>query len=165
MRDSRRTRIVLAVLLVVSLTLVALDLRDDDGGPLSGIGRFGAAVLGPLEGAFTTVTSPVRGAVDSLTSGSEKDARIAELEAEIERLRDSGAGEEAAKRIAELDALLRLAGAGQYRIVPARVIAVGPAQDFAWTVTIDGGAPSRRRSGRSAPSGAARPWRARRPGP
>jgi hypothetical protein len=38
MRDSRRTRIVLAVLLVVSLTLVALDLRDDNGGPLSGIG-------------------------------------------------------------------------------------------------------------------------------
>lgn len=35
--------------------------------------------------------------------------------------------------------LLRVAGAGRYRTLPAQVIAVGPAQGFAWTVTIDAG--------------------------
>jgi rod shape-determining protein MreC len=38
-----------------------------------------------------------------------------------------------------LDALLRVASVGRYRVVPAEVIAVGPAQDFSWTVTIDAG--------------------------
>ena len=42
-------------------------------------------------------------------------------------------------RAEALDGLLRVAGVGQYEIVPAEVIAVGPAQDFAWTVTIDAG--------------------------
>jgi rod shape-determining protein MreC len=36
-----------------------------------------------------------------------------------------------------LDGLLRVAGAGRYRITPAEVIAVGPEQEFSWTVTID----------------------------
>ena len=139
MRDSRRTRIVLAVLLGLSLTFVALDLRGNDSGPLGGLSRFGASVFGPIESAVSGIVSPVRGAIESITGGGGKDARIAELEAEIARLQAAGAGEDAARRLAELDALLRLAGAGQYRVVPARVIAVGPAQGFAWTVTIDAG--------------------------
>jgi len=35
--------------------------------------------------------------------------------------------------------LLRVAGAGQYRVLPARVVAVGAKQEFSWTVTIDAG--------------------------
>jgi rod shape-determining protein MreC len=46
---------------------------------------------------------------------------------------------EAEAKVAALDALLRVSRAGDYRFVPAEVIAVGPAQDFAWTVTIDAG--------------------------
>ncbi len=139
MRDSRRTRVVLAVLLVLSLSLVALNVRGASGGPLAGLSSLGDSVLGPVENAFSTVTSPIRNGLDSLRSGSDKDARIADLEAEIQQLRASGAGADARRRLAELDALLRTAGAGQYRIVAARVIAVGPAQGLAWTVTIDAG--------------------------
>jgi rod shape-determining protein MreC len=42
-------------------------------------------------------------------------------------------------RADQLDALLRVASVGRYEVTPAEVIAVGPAQDFAWTLTIDAG--------------------------
>ena len=42
-------------------------------------------------------------------------------------------------RARALDELLRVSSAGRYRITPAEVISVGPAQDFAWTVGIDAG--------------------------
>jgi rod shape-determining protein MreC len=42
-------------------------------------------------------------------------------------------------RARELDELLHLAGAGRYTVVPARVIAIGSAQTFSWTVTLDAG--------------------------
>ena len=42
-------------------------------------------------------------------------------------------------RVNELDALLRVAGVGRYRIVPAEVISVGSIQDYSWTVSIDVG--------------------------
>ena len=136
MRDSRTTRIVLGVLLLLSVTLVALDLRAG-GGPFDGLRRAAAGVFGPVEEAVAGVLRPITGFFGG-GSAADKDARIAELEAEITRLRESGSPD-AARRIAELDALLRTAGAGQYRIVAARVIAAGASQDFAWTVTLDAG--------------------------
>ena len=42
-------------------------------------------------------------------------------------------------RARALDELLRVSSTGRYRITPAEVISVGPAQDFAWTVGIDAG--------------------------
>ena len=52
------------------------------------------------------------------------------------RLRTSGLDR---NRVQELDDLLHLAGAGRYRVLPAQVIAIGSAQTFSWTVTLDAG--------------------------
>ncbi len=72
--------------------------------------------------------------------GDDEQARLDELERENAELRAQLRTSELARnRAAELDALLRVAGAGQYRTVPAQVIAVGPAQGFASTATIDAG--------------------------
>jgi rod shape-determining protein MreC len=54
----------------------------------------------------------------------------------LEKLKTS---DEARRRAGELDALLDIAGIGSYKIVPAQVIAIGPKQDFSWTITIDVG--------------------------
>lgn len=43
-------------------------------------------------------------------------------------------------RLKQLDKVLKTAGAGQYGIKGAEVIAIGAAQGFSWTVTIDVGA-------------------------
>lgn len=136
---SRRTRILLAVLVVASLTFVILDLRGGQG-PFASARTLASNVLGGLERVATTVFSPITGAGDWWSGMRDQAARIGALETENGRLRselDTLTNDRA--RADAVDALLRVSSVGGYRFVPAEVIAVGPAQDFAWTVTIDAG--------------------------
>ncbi len=136
---SRRTRIVIAVLVVASLTFVILDLRGGQG-PLTGVRTVGANVLGAMERAAATLFSPITGASSWWSSMRDQAAQIDSLSVENEQLRgelETFANDRA--RVAALDELLRVASVGQYRFVPAEVIAVGPAQDYSWTITIDAG--------------------------
>jgi len=140
MRDTRRSRIVLAVLVLVSITLIVFDLRGGDSGPTRPLRVAGESLLGSAERAMATVVVPVRGLLESLAGLGDKDARIAQLEADNARLQaelDTVANDRA--RVADLEALLGLVSTNDYETVPAQVIAVGPAQGFAWTVTIDAG--------------------------
>ena len=139
MRESRRPRLILGILLLVAFSLVAIDLRADANGPLGGLKRMTGSVFGPLESGTSSLTSPLRGLIGSLTSGSANERRIADLEAEVARLRATGSSPDAVRRIAEIDDLLRMSQAGQYRMVVAQVSGVGSAQGFAHTVTIDAG--------------------------
>lgn len=140
MRDTRRSRIVLAILVLISITLIVFDLRGGDSGPTRPLRAAGETFLGSAERAMATVVVPVRGLLESLGGLGDTDARIAQLEAENARLQaelDTVANDRA--RVADLEALLGLVSANDYETVPAQVIAVGPAQGFAWTVTIDAG--------------------------
>lgn len=139
-RDTRRTRALLLLLLLTSITLITIDHRGGDASPLRGLRSFAAAVFGPVEKAAAAVAGPVSEAVDGVAGLGEGKDRVAELGQQNEELRRQLRTSELARnRAAELDSLLRVAGAGQYRIVPAQVIAIGSAQTFSWTVTIDAG--------------------------
>jgi rod shape-determining protein MreC len=136
MRDSRRARIVLAVVLVISVVLVVVDLRGGSGG-LRGVG---GSVFGPIERAFSNVSRPVGDFFSSIGNigsnqqrADELQARNDELETQLRELESDQA------RVAQLDELLGLAGKARYRIVPAQVVARGATQGFAYTVTIDAG--------------------------
>ena len=136
---SRRTRFALAILVVASLTFVILDLRGGDG-PLSSARSAVSAVAGTLQKGATTVFNPVTSVGDWWSTWRNQASQIAELREENDELRtlvQQSQNERARAR--ELDELLRVASVGRYRIVPAEVIAVSPAQDYAWTVTIDAG--------------------------
>ena len=140
MRDTRRSRIVLAILVLVSITLIVFDLRGGESGPTRPLRVAGETVLGSAERAMATFVVPVRGLIESLGGLGDADARIAQLEADNARLQaelDTVANDRA--RVADLEALLGLVSTNDYETVPAQVIAVGPAQGFAWTVTIDAG--------------------------
>jgi len=139
-KDVRRARLILAILVLASITLIVLDLRGGSGGLLQPLRSASAAVFGPLERGITAVFSPVGRLVDSVSQLGDQQERIDALEAENEQLRVAvdTAGVDIA-RVAELDALLGLAADTAIDIVPAQVIAVGPAQGFAWTVAIDAG--------------------------
>ncbi len=136
---SRRTKIILATLVVASLTFVILDLRGGDG-PFSSARAAVSSVLGGVQRGAATVFSPV-------TGFSEWWGTQVDQSGQIRTLTDGNAllstqlveAENDIARANELDALLRVASVGRYRVVPAEVIAVGPAQDFSWTVTIDAG--------------------------
>jgi rod shape-determining protein MreC len=140
LKDVRRARLILAILVLTSITFIVLDLRAASGGPLQPLRSAAAAVIGPLERGVTTVFSPIGSLVDAVSQLGDQSERIAELEAENERLRvelDTLAVD--AARVAELEELLGLAADTAVDIVPAQVIAVGPAQGFAWTLAIDVG--------------------------
>lgn len=136
---SRRTRIILSILVVASLTFVILDLRGGDG-PFSSARAAVSSVIGGIQSGAATIFSPITGSSEWWSTQMNQSGQIRDLTVENERLNSalvSSANDIA--RADQLDALLRVASVGRYRVTPAEVIAVGPAQDFAWTVTIDAG--------------------------
>ena len=136
---SRRSRVILGTLVVVALTLVILSLRGG-GGPLGLFRNATGVAVGSLQSVGSTLVSPVFAAGDWLGAWGDQKERIATLESENEQLRQLAERSESDRARADsLDAMLRVAALGQYRIIPAQVIAVGPAQDFAWTVSLDAG--------------------------
>jgi rod shape-determining protein MreC len=132
--------VLLALLLATSVALITLDYRGGDRSPLDGLRSLAAAAFGPVEQVAAAIASPVSDAVDSVSSlgdGRDELRRLRRENQELQRrLRTS---EIDRNRVQALDDLLRVAGAGRYRVVPAQVIAIGPAQTFSWTVTIDAG--------------------------
>jgi rod shape-determining protein MreC len=137
MRDDRRTRLVLGLLLLASFTLITLDLRGGSGLP-SGLRSSVSSIFGPLQRGTETVTRPIGNVFRRMTHDDSKTInslkrRNDALQRQLETTQD------AQRRAAELDGLLKEAGLGGYRIVPARVMAVGAAQGFDLTVEIDAG--------------------------
>ena len=134
MHDSRRTRLVLGVLVIVAIVLITLDFRDGGASPVRNVG---ADIFGPVEQITHDVTSPVASLFDSITGGGSAQSTIASLQRENAELRaelSSAKLSQADKQ--QLAKLLRL-DAGAYRIVAASVIAAGG--DFSDTVTLDAG--------------------------
>src|SRR5215211_4484444 len=87
-RDTRRTRALLALLLLTSLSLIVLDHRGGDESPLRGLRSLAAGVFGPVEQAAAAVAEPVSNAVDSLGDlgdGKEAAARLRKENDELRR--------------------------------------------------------------------------------
>jgi rod shape-determining protein MreC len=136
--DTRRTRAVLGVLLLVSLAMITVDYRGGDDSPLSALRGFGEAIFGPIEQGATAVVRPVAGAVRTFTGAPGAHRRITRLERENQRLRQQlRTGQIDKKRADELSRLLGTSGRGGYRIVPAEVISSG--QGLEDTVSLDVG--------------------------
>ncbi|HEY5984980.1 MAG TPA: rod shape-determining protein MreC [Streptosporangiaceae bacterium] len=138
MHDSRRTRLVLGVLLVTALALITLSARDSSAGPVRALRAIGGAIFGTAETVVSAVVQPVTGFFDNLTSASSSQSKIEALQREVVALRAQVSMARLSKsEAAQLQRLLQLAGRGGYRVVAARVVAAGPAYENA--VTIDAG--------------------------
>jgi rod shape-determining protein MreC len=137
MRDSRRARLVLALLLLTAFTLITLDYRSGAGGPLRTIGN---AVFGPIERAVADVARPVGSFFTSLGHLSSYKSDNAKLRKNNQALREQlrlTDGDRA--HLQSMEQLLDLSGRAQFKIVPAQVVAVEGALGFEWTATIDVG--------------------------
>jgi rod shape-determining protein MreC len=139
-RDTRRSRIVLATLLVAALTLISVDIKAGDNSPFTGVRSLASSVYGPVQRALSSVVHPVTNLAADARSMSGNRQAVHRLEDENAELRRRlQAAREGVTRGGELDRILRLSASGQHHIAPAQVIAVGTAQGLTWTVTIDSG--------------------------
>lgn len=138
-RDSRRLRIVLALLVAVSFTLITVDYRSGEGTALAGLRRGAAAVVGPVQRAVTRVVRPIGEALSSVGDLGALDEQVEELREENAQLRTRlRAAEDLERRVAELDRLLGFSGGRGAEVLPATVIADSP-NNFEWTITLDRG--------------------------
>ena len=138
MQDTRRTRLVLGVLLAAALALITIDYRGGAASPVRGLRSVGGAVFGTVESAASVVSRPFRGFADGLTGGGGSQAQVAALQRQVVGLRAQLSQQRLDRAAAgQLSQLLSLAGRGRYRIVTASVIAAGGAYDD--SVTIDAG--------------------------
>jgi rod shape-determining protein MreC len=138
-RDSRRTRIVLALLILTSFTLITIDYRAGDGTALRGLRRATAAVFGPVQRAVTSAVRPIGNALSTLGD-------LGGLNDEVHRLRDENTDlrnqlhqvDDLRRENEELRKLNGLTTRGGYKTVRCRVIALGP-DNFEWVATVDCG--------------------------
>ncbi|MFD4398759.1 rod shape-determining protein MreC [Kitasatospora sp. NPDC058397] len=140
MRDTRESRLLLILLVAVAFALVTVDIKGGESSPLGGARHAAASVLGPVERGAATVVDPVADTVRAFRDAASNNGRTDELARENTELRQKLASSDMATgRTKQLDDLLRTAGAGGYTVKAAQVIAIGPAQGFSWTITIDAG--------------------------
>jgi rod shape-determining protein MreC len=130
--DSRRTRLVLGVLLIVAIALITLDFRDGGASPARNVG---ADIFGPVERITHDVTDPVASLFDSITGGPSAQGTIANLQQENAALRAQLSSAQLSKTARKQLAQLLQLDAGGYRIKAANVIAAGG--DYSDTVTLD----------------------------
>jgi rod shape-determining protein MreC len=136
----RPSRAVLALLLLASLTLITLDVRGGDSSPLDPLRSAVGDVVGPVESTTATAVRPFAAVPDFFHSTDKLRRNVDTLQAENSKLRGELAGASVTRnQAAELHGLLATAKGTGYSLVPARVVAMGPAQSFSRTVTIDAG--------------------------
>jgi rod shape-determining protein MreC len=130
--DSRRTRLVLGVLLIIAIALITLDFRDGGASPARNLG---AEIFGPIERVTHDVTDPVASLFDSITGGPAAQNTIANLQQENAALRAQLSAAQLSQTARQQLAQLLQLDAGGYRIMAANVIAAGG--DYSDTVTLD----------------------------
>jgi rod shape-determining protein MreC len=140
-RDTRESRLLLVLLVAVAFALITVDIRGGEDSPVDGARQGAATVFGPIEDGVSAAVDPVGNAVSAIRDSGERHDRLAELEKENAALEAKlGSDDRNRSRLTQLDKMLKLSGAGQYGIKGAQVIAIGAAQGFSWTITIDVGA-------------------------
>ncbi|WP_329564182.1 rod shape-determining protein MreC [Kitasatospora sp. NBC_01266] len=140
MRDTRESRLLLILLVAVAFALITVDIKGGESSPLNGARRTAADLFGPVERGAAGAVDPIARTVRAIRDSGTEQQRLDRIGEENTELRQRLASSDAATgRTKQLDDLLRTAGTGGYTIKAAQVIAIGAAQGFSWTITIDAG--------------------------
>ncbi|MEW2254562.1 rod shape-determining protein MreC [Streptomyces sp. NPDC047869] len=141
MRDTKESRLLLVLLIAIAFALITVDIRGGRNSPVDGARQAAAAAFGPIENGLSSAVNPVGDAVSAVRDSGTRHDRLATLEKENAALKAKlGSDDRNRSRLNQLDKMLKIAGEGQYGIKGAQVIAIGSAQGFSWTITIDAGA-------------------------
>jgi rod shape-determining protein MreC len=135
-----RLRSRMAALVLACVTLMVLDHHPGSGSPLEPARAAVGSVLGPIESGTSGVVRPVTAVGDWFTSRRSLQHDVATLESQNARLRAQAATTQYQRhQLGEYQGLTSAADSLGQTLVPAHVVAYGPAQSFSRTVTIDAG--------------------------
>jgi rod shape-determining protein MreC len=142
-RKRRGSRSLVAVLTLASVTVMAVDAQGDGSSPFAVARDVLGEATSPAQESVATVARPLREVPEFFSSNRSLRSEVGRLEAENARLRGQvNTTSQVRYRAAELEGLLRSSREQELALVPARVVAIGPAQSFSHTVTIDAGTSS-----------------------
>src|ERR1041384_2280520 len=120
---SRRLRLLLVVLVMTSLTVIALDLRSGGDGPLEEIGHVAMSVLGPLQRGLVKIFRPVGNFFAGFTEVGSLKSRVGTLEQENALLRSQqNEVTDLSRENASLRSLLALRARFNLTSLPAAVV-------------------------------------------
>lgn len=140
MRDNRRLRLTLVLLLLSAFTLTALDYNSAQRGPLAALRRGIDTIFGPVTNVLGDAANSVGNALGGLPQLGSYQADNRALKQQNDRLQGQLASMAGLQcQVDQLNQLLHFVDYTNYEPVPAHVVAVGPAGAFEWTATIDAG--------------------------
>lgn len=143
MRDTRRTRLGLGLLLLAGFVLITVDAqghKPGERGPLERARSVAAGVFGPVERTAHSAAHGVGSLFDGLGHSDADRSRIKTLQAQLASLKgEMETTAEDRSRAAQLDSLEKITALGGLSTVPAQLIALAPTQDGSWTATLDAG--------------------------
>ncbi len=140
MKDTRRARMSLGVLLAAALVLMTVDHRAGANSPLSPLRGAGAELFGAAENAGAGLVRPIGRFFETMAAAPDAQRRIDALRAENQRLkRDLMAQALDRQHSTELQRLLGVAGIAGYKLVPAQVIARRGTPGFEEAIQLDVG--------------------------
>lgn len=117
-----------------------LAIIDSRGGVTEQLRSATGVVMSPVQSGVASVARPFTTFFGDWAQLGSRKQRILDLQESNDELRARlQLVEDGNRRVAELDAMLRLAGTAQFKVVVAQVIAIGSSQGFANTVLIDAG--------------------------
>lgn len=137
---TRPSHSLFVALLLACATLITLDAHAGEDSPLDPARTAVASVLGPAQSAVTAVVEPLSVVPEWFSTHEELRERIARLEARNTELRQEVMTQTyESHRVQQLEGLIRTAAETGHALIPAHVVAMGSAQSFSRTVTIDAG--------------------------
>ncbi|MFF5114923.1 rod shape-determining protein MreC [Streptosporangium sp. NPDC000509] len=140
MKDTRRARVNLGLLLASALVLVTIDHRSVTESPFGPLRTVGTTLFGAAESAGAGLVRPVGEFFEAMAEAPSARSRIERLHAENQRLRHDLATQSLDReRSRELRRLLGVAGTGGYKILTTQVIARRGAPGFEEAVELDVG--------------------------
>jgi rod shape-determining protein MreC len=138
--DRSRLRARMVALVLGCVTLMVLDHHPGAGSPVEPARRAMGSILGPVESGTSAAVRPMTAIGDWFRTRRSMQHDIATLEAQNSRLRAQQATSAYQRhQLAEYQGLTSSAASLGQALVPAHVVAYGPAQSFSRTVTIDAG--------------------------
>lgn len=142
-RHGLPSRSLVVALVLACVTLMVVDKAGGSDSPVAAARRTAGEVFGPVEAGVSAVVGPIAGLPGALRTNDSLRGEVAALEEENALLRrDLRTSGYDANRVADLQGLCAIAGDLGYALTAARVIAIGGAQSFSDTVTIDAGSGS-----------------------